>query len=226
MAPACVTAMVCDKSPAFTVMVALRESVEVFSETIIMTLPSPEPEDGLSVHHERLLSAVQFVLEVMVKEFEMLEDSKYILVMSNCSVALAPACVTVMFCDCSPAFTVIVAERESMEVFSDTLTVIVPVFEPEEVLTVHQVWLLVTVHAVLEVMVKVFEPLADSNVKLVLFSCSVGLVPACVTAMVFDRSPAFTVMVALRKSVDVFSVTLTATVALSEPEEVLTTHQA
>ena len=52
---------------------------------------------------------------------------------------LTPACVTAMFFVISPVFTVIVALREDVDSFSETLTVIVPSFEPEEVLTVHHV---------------------------------------------------------------------------------------
>ena len=217
--------MVCDKSPAFTVMVALREDVEVFSFTLTVIVPLSEPDDELTLHHVWLLVTDHEVLEVIVKEFEPLEDSKDMLVLLNCNLALAPACVTAMVCDCSPAFTMMVAERDSMEMFSETLTVIVLLFEPEDELNIHQVWSLVIVHEVLEVIVKLPEPLADSNAMLVLFNCNVGLAPACVTAMVCDCSPAFTVIVALRKDVDLFSETLTVTVALFEPEEVLTVHQ-
>jgi len=216
--------MVCARSPAFTVIVALREDVEVFSVTLTVTVASFEPDDVLTLHQVWLLVTDQEVLEVMVKESFPLEASNVKLLLFNCSVTLAPDCVTVMFCDCSPALTVMVAVRESMEVFSDTLTVIVPLFDPEKVLTVHQSWSLVIVHEVLEVMVKVPVPLVDSNVKLVLFSCSVGLVPACVTAMVCDCSPAFTVIVALREDVVLFSETLTVIVPFFEPEEVLTVH--
>ena len=84
--------------------------------------------------------------------------------------ALAPACVTAMVCDCSPAVTVIVALREDVDLFSDTLTVIVPFFEPEEVLTVHQVWSLITDHDVLDVMVNESLPASAVNDRSFLFS--------------------------------------------------------
>ena len=54
-------------------------------------------------------------------------------------VGVAPACMTDMVCDKLLAFTVIVALREDVEVFSVTLTVIVPLSEPEDELTLHQV---------------------------------------------------------------------------------------
>lgn len=57
-----------------------------------------------------------------------------------------------------------------MELFSDTLTVIVPFFEPEEVLTVHQVWSLVIVQLTLEVIVKLSLPPVAVNDRLFLFS--------------------------------------------------------
>ena len=82
--------------------------------------------------------------------------------------------------------TVIVADREDVEVFSDTYTVTVASFEPDDELNVHQVLSLVIDQLVLELMVNVFSPFEDSNAILLLFNCSVGLAPACVTVMDCD----------------------------------------
>ena len=62
-----------------------------------------------------------------------------------------------------------------MELFSDTLTVIVPFFEPEEVLTVHQVWSLVTDHEMLDVIVNESLLSAAVNDRLFLFSRRSGV---------------------------------------------------
>ena len=48
-----------------------------------------------------------------------------------------------------------VAEREVVDVFAVTFTLIEALPEPEVLLTVHHDWLLLTVQEVLEVMVKV-----------------------------------------------------------------------
>ena len=45
-----------------------------------------------------------------------------------------------------------VAERLELLEFADALTVIVPLFEPDDGLTVHQLELLVTVHDIFEEM--------------------------------------------------------------------------
>ena len=60
--------MVFDKSPAFTVIVALREDVEVFSVTLTVTVALPEPDDVPNLHHVWSLTLAQEVLEVMVNE--------------------------------------------------------------------------------------------------------------------------------------------------------------
>ena len=177
LTPTCVTVMVCDKSPAFTVIVVERGDVDVFSDTYTVIVALFEPEDELNVHHVLSLLIVHEVFEVMVNESEPFEDSNAMLVLFNCTVGLAPACVTAMVCDCSPALTVIVALREDVDLFSETLTVIVPLFEPEEVLTVHQSWSLITFQLVLEVIVKESLPLSAMNDKSFLFNCSIGSAP-------------------------------------------------
>lgn len=69
------------------------------------------------------------------------------------------------------------AVRESVDLFSDAVTVIVPLFEPEEGLTIHHVWSLVTVQFVLEVMVNESLSASAVNDKSFLFNKSSGLVP-------------------------------------------------
>ena len=69
-----------------------------------------------------------------------------------------------------PAFTVIVALREDVDLFSETLTVTVALFEPDDVLTVHQSWLLVIIHDVLDVIVNESFPASDVKDKSFLFS--------------------------------------------------------
>ena len=66
--------------------------------------------------------------------------------------------------------TVIVADREDVEVFSDTYTVTVASFEPDDELNVHQVWSLVIVQLTLEVIVKLSLPPVAVNDRLFLFS--------------------------------------------------------
>ena len=58
-----------------------------------------------------------------------------------------------------PPFMVIVAALdEVVDVFSETLTVIVALLDPDALLTVHQLLSLVTVHDTLEEMVKSLLP--------------------------------------------------------------------
>ena len=70
------------------------------------------------------------------------------------------------------------ALREDVEVFSETLRVTVAFFEPEEELNVHQILSLVIDQLVLELMVKVPDPLTDSKDMLLLFNCNVALASA------------------------------------------------
>lgn len=61
---------------------------------------------------------------------------------------------------------VIVADREDVEVFSVTLTVIVASFEPEVELTVHHSWSLFIVQEVLDVTVNDILPAGLVNERL------------------------------------------------------------
>ena len=68
-----------------------------------------------------------------------------------------------------------VAERdEVVEVFSETLTVIVALLDPEDLFTVHQLISLVTVHERFDVMVNVLLPAEESKSKLVGLTDKVG----------------------------------------------------
>ena len=67
-----------------------------------------------------------------------------------------------------PPFMVIVAALdEVVDVFSETLTVIVALLDPDALLTVHQLLSLVTVHDTLEEMVKSLLPFDEVKDRLV-----------------------------------------------------------
>ena len=66
-----------------------------------------------------------------------------------------------------PPLIVMVAVRLELDVFAVTLTVIVALFDPDDLLTVHQLLLLDTVHDKLEEIEKFLFPLEGSKDKLV-----------------------------------------------------------
>ena len=122
-----------------------------------------------------------------------------------------------------PPLIVTVAVRSEDVVFSVTFTVIVELLAPEDLLTVHQLLSLDTVHETFEEIVKSLLPLDEEKDKLAGDTSS--LLPSCVTETVFVVLLPLTIIVAVRLEVDVFSVTATVIVALLDPEDLLTVHQ-
>jgi hypothetical protein len=73
----CVTVTVCVFVPAVTVIVAVRGAFVAFAVVAILTVPLPVPDAGETVHHDWLLTAVQFPVLVTVRElFPAVDDSE------------------------------------------------------------------------------------------------------------------------------------------------------
>ena len=73
----CVTVMVCVLAPAETVIVAVRGAFVVFVVVATLTVPFPVPDAGETVHHDRLLVALQLPALVTAKElFPAADDSE------------------------------------------------------------------------------------------------------------------------------------------------------
>jgi len=117
-----------------------------------------------------------------------------------------------------------VAVRSETDVLAVALTVIVPLFDPEDGDTVSQEEALLTaVQLVLEVTVKV--PCWIGAVKLNedCETVSTGVAPACVTTMFCDNPFPLRVRVAVRGDKDVLTVVLTVTVVSFMPADGVTT---
>jgi hypothetical protein len=122
-------------------------------------------------------------------------------------------------------FTVIVAVLAEICVFSDTLTVTLPLLLPDAGLTLHHVWSLDTAHEVLAVILKVCSPLEDVKSIVLVSSEMAALASFWVTLTVRMPISDFTVTVAVLADVCVFSDTLTVTPPLFLPDVGLTLHQ-
>ena len=159
VAAACVTFIVLDVTPVpLMVIVAVREDdVDVWASavTVMVLLFDPE-EDGENLSQLTLLFTFQFVVEVILKVFSSEEAVKLIEEGETVNVG-APACVTLMVFVVTPVpFTVIVAVREEALVLAVAVAVISLLLEPEDCDTVSQELLLVTVHCVLDTILKLF----------------------------------------------------------------------
>ena len=129
-----------------------------------------------------------------------------------------------------PPETDIIAERSDDAVFSDTVTVTDPLFEPDAGLIVHQLeLLLVTVQEVFDDMLNEPLPPKYPNDKLLLSTVKVetGVLPACVsvTVVLFPLSSPVTVIWAVRDAVDEFADTETVIVPNELPDAGETMHQ-
>jgi hypothetical protein len=195
--PACITVTVRDTPPPVTVIVAVREEVDVlaWAVTVIVALlvlahNDTDNQDALP------LSIVQVELAEMVK---VLCPPAYAKSSSVGETDRAvPACVTEMVRVIPPPLMVIVAVRWDTAVLAAAVMVIVALLEPVVVDSVSQeASPLLTVQLVLEVMVNVRGSPADEK-----FSDVVEMVrvaePVCVTVMFRMILPPLMVIVAVR----------------------------
>ena len=144
---------------AETVILAVLAEVVVFCVYVAVTDPLPEPE-GVTVHHDWLLTAFQAVFDATVKAVLPAGAVTFWVDGVTISTGVAPACVTVTTTGESPlTMTVTLATLAVNNVFSVKVAVMVPLLLPEGV-TVHHPWLLATVQPVLETTLNVVEPAA------------------------------------------------------------------
>ena len=151
------------------------------------------------------------VLALILNILLPLPAANSILSIFSVSTSAAPFCVT--FTVLSPAsdFTVIVAVRSVIEVFSSTLTVTLPPLLPDVGLTLHQAWSLDTVHEVFEVILIDLDPLLDANSILLVSIDISGFAADWDTSTFLVNSPDLIVRVAVRDPVVEFSVAVKVT---------------
>ena len=131
--------------PPLIVMVAVRdEVVEVFSVTVTVIVALLDPEDSLTLHQLLSLDTVHETFEDMLNLSLPLDEEKDKLPGDTSS--LLPSCVTDTVFVVLPPLTVMVAVRLELDVFSVTVTLIVALLDPDDLLTVHQLLSLLTVH--------------------------------------------------------------------------------
>ena len=106
-----------------TVIVAVRLEVEVFSSTLTVTLPSPLPDVGLTLHQFSSIDTAQAVLDLILNILLPLPAANSILSIVSVSVGLAADWDTSMLLVSSPLWIVIVALRESLAEFSAAVKV-------------------------------------------------------------------------------------------------------
>jgi hypothetical protein len=144
------------------------------------------------------------------------------------SVAGAAACVTVIVLVVTPLpemVTVAVCELEVR--LANAVTIIESLFEPEILLSVSQVWLLLKVHPMFEVILNKAALFAVAGkLKFDVETDSVAGAAACVTITVFDVTPLpETVTVAVRTLDEGLTDAITLIESLLEPEVLFTVNQ-
>ena len=166
-----------------TVIVAIRWVVLKLSEAVTVTVPLFAPVFGEIVSHVgSSLLTVQFVLEMTLKVRCWLAEVKLKEFCDTVSAGIAPACVTLIVLGVtSVPLTVIVAVRCVKPVLAVTFTVTVPLFAPVAGDTVSHVSLLLTIHSVLELMLKLCSWPSEVKLKEFCDTVNVGVSPACVT---------------------------------------------
>jgi hypothetical protein len=189
----------------------------VFSAAFTVIVPLPVADALVSVHHAALLAAVHVVLLVTSILYEPAAAVAEIFAGLTERVGVAAACVTVTSRVIDAPLTTTLTVRVSNVVFSATFTVIVPLLFPDVGVTVHHAadaGFTATVHSILLVTAMLYEPEAAVASMLVLSITSEGATPTCTTVTVLVSEPAVTVIVAERRSSNVFSATLTVNVPL------------
>ena len=229
-APACVTVTVWAGTPApETVNVAVLGLTPALVAAVTVRVALFDPEVLLNVSQLWLLLAVQLIFEVMPK-VEMLFAAAFTLSVDGDTdrTSAAPACVTVTVWAFTPApETVTVAVLGLTPAFAAAVTVRVVLFDPVLLLNVSQVWLLLAVQLIFEVMPKVEVLFAAA------FTLSVdgdidrtSAAPACVTVTVWAVTPApETVTVAVLGLTPAFAAAVTVRVALFDPVVLLKVSQ-
>jgi len=149
-------------------MVAVRWDDDELEEAVTVTIPLLEPDSGDTVSHvAALLLTVQLILEATVNVFCSPDARNSRDVSDTVKTGATPICVTLMVCELTPCtllLTVMVAVREAVIVLAVAVTVIMPLFVPEEDDTVSQDEAsLPTVHLSLELMESVFDSLDEAK---------------------------------------------------------------
>ena len=101
-----------------TLIVAVRSEVDVFSSTVTVTLPSPLPDVGLTLHQFLSLDMAHIVLELILNILLPLPEVNSILLVSNEIIGFAADWETLMLLVNSPDLTVNVVVRDPVVVFS------------------------------------------------------------------------------------------------------------
>ena len=157
-AAACDTLTVRVRFPAVTVIVPVREEVEVLADAVILTLPLFEPDDDERVSHDTLLLTDQLTLDVMLILCEEPDAVKLNDDGETVKTGTRASCVTIIVSFVlTPILTSIVAVLTEVEVLAAAVTLIVVFLEPDVSDTVIHEALLLTFHVVLEVMVNSFS---------------------------------------------------------------------
>ena len=152
--------MVLDIPPPLTVSVADRWVDDELLEAVTVIVPLEESEDGEMVSHDsepELLLTFQLTFDVTVTGFDSPEWIK--LKEDGETSKLGAFCVTLIVCGITPGrllSTVMVADRSDDDVLVAAVTVIVPLFVPDDGDTVSHEALLLTDQLILDEIVNDF----------------------------------------------------------------------
>jgi hypothetical protein len=120
--------------------------------------------------------------------------------------------------------SVTVAVREVVALLAVAAIVTAALPSPDDLFTVHHVWLDETFQLVFEVMLTSLLPAPASNERVVGLTESAGVCPACVMLTSCLMSPEANVTVAVREVVALLAVVVIVTEELPSPDVLFTVH--
>ena len=196
-AAACVTFMrLIDPNPLpVTPTIPPRVDADGLAAAVRVTVPLFKPEDGVTVSQVRLLLTDQLVFDVTLNVLFSPTATKFSADSDKLKVAATPACVIAMVCGVNPVpLTVIVAVRGNADGLASAVTVIVPVFVPDDAERVSHVAVpLLTVQFVLDVTVNELFPPAARKLSVAVDTVNDSNL-ACVTSTVREMPSPVTVI--------------------------------
>ena len=215
--------------PPRTITVAVRSVDDGLAVTVTVTVPSFDPEEGVTVSQEVALLlplVVQSMLEATVNVSLPAAGEKFKEAVDAVKKGAAPACVTLMVRVMPLPLMVIVAVRPEVDVWPAAVTLTVPSFVPDDRETVsHVSEPLLTVQIVLDSIVNVCCSPAAGKLNEAGVTVKMASAPSCDTLMVCFKSSPVIVIVAVRADADGLAMAFTVTVLSFEPDSGETVSQ-